>query len=232
MKRLFTPLLRRFYLAIAVVALVQCAVLLVQYSPWYKEHLYRKLIQGDNQTATEAAFDLAWLGGERQLVRALQDPSPEVRELAQRFLWDLWYKAGGKAAYRQLMAAQEAMDEGREEEALVLLNALIQKHPRFAEAWNRRAILHWRSERYEEAMADVRQAVQLTPMHFGAWSGMAECALATGDYETAWQALQILLRIDPHNEDAPDMLDECERGLGPSTRPPEAPITPRYPLEA
>src|SRR2546430_13352162 len=40
-----------------------------------------------------AAFDLAWLGGQEQLLHALKSPSPAVREIAADSLWNLWFHA-------------------------------------------------------------------------------------------------------------------------------------------
>lgn len=215
MKRLLTPFLKRFYGLAAFAALTYGALLAAQHTEWYKERLFAKLVTGDTEEATVAAFDLAWLNGERQLVRALQEPSPGVREIAERFLRDLYNKAEGRDACRRLMEAQDAMEAGRETEALASLDALIADHPRFAEAWNRRAILHWQAHRYAAAMNDVQKVVKLAPLHIGAWHGMAECAMSMGDYQTAKRALQVVLGIAPHSESAREMLEECEQVLNP-----------------
>src|ERR1044071_3116793 len=77
--RFFTPLLRRLYGFLFAFVLVYGVFSLGQYSDWNKERLYRKLVAGDRAQKLSAGFDLAWLGGQEQLLRALRCPSGTVR---------------------------------------------------------------------------------------------------------------------------------------------------------
>ncbi|PYK99756.1 MAG: hypothetical protein DME19_07390 [Verrucomicrobia bacterium] len=189
--RFFTPLLRRLYGLFAVLVVVYAAFFFGQYTRWNKERLYRKLLSGDRGQKLSAGFDLAWLGGQEQLLHALRSPSAPVREIAVDSLWSLWFHAAGKEAFRLAHS----------------------KYPNFAEGWNRRAILYWQMGQYEESIADCKKVVALNPGHFGAWQGMGLCQLRVGDLEGACQSLRVALKINPRDAGLRRKLQQCEELL-------------------
>ena len=210
MHRFLTPLLRRVYGFLAAFVLVYAAFYLGEYTGWNKERLYRKLLAGDHSQKISAAFDLAWLGGEDQLLRALKSSSTAVRDIAADSLWNLWFHAAGTQAFRLVKSANLAMERQKFSEALALLDQGIAKYPAFAEAWNRRAILYWEMGKYQESIADCKKVVALNPSHFGAWQGMGLCQLRLGQLEEACQSFRAALKINPHDGDLRRMLDQAE----------------------
>src|ERR1043166_7616500 len=100
--RLMTPLLRRVYIFFALFVAVYLASLALEFSSWNKERLYRKLLSGDQTVQASAGFDLAYLQGESQLLRALKSPLPSVRAVAMSSLWDLWSHAAGHKVFREV----------------------------------------------------------------------------------------------------------------------------------
>ena len=52
---------------------------------------------------------------------------------------------------------------------------LIKRAPGFAEAYNQRAILHFRMKEFQKSVADCEKVLKLNPLHFGALGGMAQC---------------------------------------------------------
>lgn len=213
MHRFFTPLLRRLYGFLAAFLVLYTAFALGQYSGWNKERLYRKLLAGDRNEKLAAAFDLAWLGGQEQLLRALRSPSTAVREVAADSLWSLWFHAAGKEAFNLAQSASAAMARQKFPEALAILDWTIAQFPDFAEGWNRRAILHWQMGQYEESIADCKKVVTLNPNHFGAWQGMGLCQLYLGDAEGACQSFRAALKINPRDGGLRRMLRQCEELL-------------------
>ena len=213
MHRFFTPLLRRLYGLFAVLVVVYAAFFFGQYTRWNKERLYRKLLSGDRGQKLSAGFDLAWLGGQEQLLHALRSPSAPVREIAVDSLWSLWFHAAGKEAFRLAQSASLAIERQKFSEALALLNQTISKYPNFAEGWNRRAILYWQMGQYEESIADCKKVVALNPGHFGAWQGMGLCQLRVGDLEGACQSLRVALKINPRDAGLRRKLQQCEELL-------------------
>ena len=213
MDRLLTPLLRRVYAWFGFFVAIYAGVLIVQHSQWYKERLYRKLLSADERGKAVAAFDLYYLNGEPQLVRALKSPSLSVRTVAANSLWELWTHAGGRRAYREVQSANRYLERKAYDEALAVLTQVTQRFPTFPEGWNRRATLHWLAGRFEESIADAQRAVTLNPNHFGAWQGMGLCQVRLGNLEEACRCLRAALRITPHDPSLRRLLGQCEEVL-------------------
>jgi tetratricopeptide (TPR) repeat protein len=205
-----TPLLRRVYGMFLAFVILYLGILGAQYSTWHKERLYRQLIVGSEQEKASAAFDLAYLNGEEQLLRALRSQSPEIRLVAVNSLWNLWARAGGHRAFRQVQAANRAIERKAYPEALDILTRLTHTDPDFPEGWNRRATLYWELGHFEESLADARKVVALNPRHFGAWQGMGMCLVHLGDLEEACQCLEAALRITPHDPSVKAALRRCQ----------------------
>jgi tetratricopeptide (TPR) repeat protein len=197
--RLVTPLLRRVYLLSGVFIAAYLSFVWVESGSWNKERLYRKLMLGSQEQKLSAAFDLAYVNGEEQLLRALKSPSPSIRTIAGNSLWELWVRAGGHDAFRQVQAANRALERKALPEALHILTDLTRKYPEFPEGWNRRATVYWQMGRYEDSIADARKAIALNPNHFGAWQGMGLCQVHLGNLEEACHCLRAALRIAPHD---------------------------------
>lgn len=213
MDRLLTPLLRKIYGLFGVFILVYFACLGFQYSSFNKERLYRQLLNGTEKERASAGFDLAYLKGEIQLVRALQSQSSPVRLVAISSLWDLWVRAGGHQAFMRIQEANRAIARKSYPEALDILSQVTKEYPRFPEGWNRRATLYWELGRYEESVADARKVVLLNPNHFGAWQGLGLCHAQLGDLEEACRCLRSALRIIPHDPALQRLLGRCEEVL-------------------
>ena len=221
MHRFFTPFLRRLYVLVTAFVVAYGAFWFGQYTPWNKERLYRKLISGNREARASAAFDLAWLGGQDQLLRALKSASEPVRTIALDSLWTLWFHEAGRDAFHRAQSADRALQQQKFSDALAILNGTTAEYPRFAEGWNRRAILFWEMGRYEQSLADCKRVVALNPNHFGAWQGMGLCQLQLGELEAAIRSLRAALKINPYNRSLRETLRRCDdllRKLSPKQR--------------
>lgn len=220
MNRFFTPLLRRVYAAFGVFLICFSVAQFAKHSEWNKERLYRRLLSGSPNLRVVAAADLVDLGAEDQLLRALKSERVLTRRLAEHSLWEVWVHAGGRRAYNRLQVALGAANEQRIERAFRALDQLIADYPQFAEAWNRRATLHWQVGHFSESIADCRKVVALNPHHFGAWTGMGLCQLHLGDVDAARASVERALKIHPHDPGAQNLLRRCRRLQGePPPRP-------------
>ena len=208
--RFFTPLLRRLYGMLVIVLAVYFSVYEVRRSTWNRERLYRQIISGNRQQKAAAAADLVFLGGQPQLLRALKSENSTIRELAMGSLWMLWWQAGGDEAFRLTQEANEASEQRKYTKAAAILAQLVRKFPRFAEGWNRLAILHWQLGQFERSVADCKKVVTLNPDHFAAWQGMGLCQMHLGDIAAACRSLRVALRINPYDRGAQKFLRQCE----------------------
>jgi tetratricopeptide (TPR) repeat protein len=200
--------------AIILAAAVGCAThFLVQaalQSSWNKERLYRKLLSGSPQQQLSAASGLVYARGQKQLLAALKSETAAVRDVARRALEYSWFIAEGDSAFELMQNASKAYDREDYPEALNVLNQLVAKYPRYAEAWNRRACVYWKMQRYEESIADCERTLSLNPQHYGAWQGLGVCKLHLGEIDEAVKCLRVVLRITPHDPVTQSALKRCE----------------------
>ncbi|MDX2240579.1 MAG: tetratricopeptide repeat protein [Leptolyngbyaceae cyanobacterium bins.302] len=143
------------------------------------------------------------------LLEDLKDANEAVRDQATRDLWRLWFEQKGMVGLEALRRAQlllELRDFCRAEE---LLNKLISQQPDFAEAWNRRAVLHYVQGRYWEAISDCEEVIRLNPFHFGALHGLGLCYIALGNYHSAIQAFRSALSVQPFSLENQRLILEC-----------------------
>jgi tetratricopeptide (TPR) repeat protein len=191
----------------------------VQHSDWYKGRLYQKLVHGNPEQQLQAASSLAHFGGQEQLLAGLKAEAPEAREAARKALEYLWFSAAGRAANTDLEHAFQAAERKDFSSALKQLDRLIQEHPRYAEAWNRRASVYWQVGQYDKSIADCEKALALNPNHYGAWQGIGVCHVQLGDIAQACLCLRAALQIAPYDEPTRHCLQKCEELLRSMRRP-------------
>jgi tetratricopeptide (TPR) repeat protein len=111
--------------------------------------------------------------------------------------------------FAQLQRAQVLLEAGEVKAAAALLTQLITELPDFAEAWNRRAVLHYSQQQYEAAIKDCEVVIRLVPFHFGALHGLGLCQAALGDYQAAISTFRRALAVQPHALINQKLLLEC-----------------------
>lgn len=149
----------------------------------------------------------------KQWLSELTQSDPSVREQASMALWHLWFHQKGVYGARQLMQAESLLQTGHADKAETLLNDIIQAQPDFAEAWNRRAVLHYTQSHYQKAITDCQKTIQLVPHHFGALHGLGLCHSALGNYVAAIQAFRKASEIQPYALNNQRMILECTAKL-------------------
>ncbi len=149
-----------------------------------------------------------------QLLADLKHSETSVRDRASSILWQLWFHQKGVYGAQQLMQAQSLLEASQLARAEALLSEIIQAQPDFAEAWNRRAVLHYTQGHHWRAIADCQKVVQLIPYHFGALHGLGLCHSAVGNYTAAIQAFRQALAVQPYAFVNQRMILECTAKLG------------------
>ena len=94
------------------------------------------------------------------------------------------------------------------------LRRLIRKAPRFAEAYNQRAIVHFRMGDFTQSIADCEKVLRLNPYHFGAASGMAQCFMKQKKLRAALRTYRRANRINPNLDGVQQVIESLERMLG------------------
>lgn len=147
------------------------------------------------------------------LLQDLKDPDEFVRLRATQSLWQLWFQQKGALGMETLELSQAHLERGETEEAEAILTELIDRHPDFAEAWNRRAVLYYLKNWFAEAAADCLTVTTLNPSHFGAWHGLGLCRAAMGQYRDAIEAFHRALEIQPYAIENQRLILECTTKL-------------------
>ena len=142
--------------------------------------------------------------------------NPQQAVLIETEIWKKWYERDDDAGGKKMTNAIQAMGTGRYTVALTLLDELVEKEADFAEAWNRRATVHYLLGNYTESLNDIEKTLTLEPRHFGAISGIGMIMLKMGKTDKALHAFERVLQLSPHNVGANKSVKELEKKMGPS----------------
>jgi len=96
-----------------------------------------------------------------------------------------------------MMRGMEALEAQDLELARDMFDRAIQIKPDYSEAWNRRALLFFNDGKYDEAIADLEQALISEPRHFGAWIGLGMIFESSEEPAAALLAYRKALEIHP-----------------------------------
>lgn len=192
-------------------------------SRWTVEDLTGMLSGGHADARKVAALALALVGCKsciNILAGLLREPDPVLNELAEHALWSIWFRLGCCEANHEVCHGSRAMAGQALDEAIEHFTRAIRLDPRFAEAYNQRAIAAYVQERYEEAIADCQRTVELMPCHFGAWSGMGHCYAHLKRTSDAIRCYEKALEINPHLARIAEAIAELRRVEPSSSSPP------------
>lgn len=117
-------------------------------------------------------------------------------------IWQLWLEAPDENASLLMSQVSQAMSSGQLDLALRLSNQLIDSAPDYAEAWNKRATIHYLMGDDDSSVADIGETLSLEPRHFGAISGLGLIFLRQRDLESALDAFEQVLIISPASRSA------------------------------
>jgi tetratricopeptide (TPR) repeat protein len=189
----------------------------------YKEEVTSRYTEGTLQRVTTspngearraAVLALGLLGTmacNKSVAQRLHDEDSQVRQLASDALWAIWFRADTEDNNRELQRIMRLRDP---EKALEAYADLIKKAPKFAEAYNQRAILYFRMREYQKSVQDCETVVRLNPQHFGAQAGLGQCYMKLRKSRNALKAFRAALRINPNMEGVEDTIRTLEDALG------------------
>jgi tetratricopeptide (TPR) repeat protein len=146
--------------------------------------------------ASQAAQDDPRLDGLFERLKVA--PDLVVARGLEAEIWGIWGEGPDEAASGMLLAGSEAMARRAWPTALRQFDALIERRPRFAEAWNKRATLYYLMGDYPRSVADIQRTLALEPRHFGALSGLGLIFVAVGKTEPALRSFEAALAIHPY----------------------------------
>ncbi|WP_439572946.1 tetratricopeptide repeat protein [Phreatobacter sp.] len=139
-----------------------------------------------------------------------QTPAYELQDL----IWAIWTNHEDEYADEAMEQAINALAAKDYDVAHLVLDALVDARPEWAEAWNKRATLHFIKGDDGYAVADVMETLQREPRHFGAISGFAQICLRHGREPEALIAFEAALAINPHLEGVAALVAEMHANDG------------------
>jgi len=128
-------------------------------------------------------------------------------------IWSIWIASDDEAANELMSAGIALMSLGRPLEALHRFDKLVEIAPQFAEAWNKRATVHYLLDHYQQSVDDIERTLALEPRHFGALSGLGLIYMETGDDDIALRAFESALKVNPHLSGARHNIEMINRRL-------------------
>lgn len=128
-------------------------------------------------------------------------------------IWQEWGKSGSASIDLMMGWSQKAMNDKKYDVALDFLDQVTVLDPKYPEAWNRRATVHFMMQNFAKAMADIEQTLELEPRHFGALAGMAAIMQTRDRKELALSAYQRVLDIYPMDRNAQNQVSTISEDL-------------------
>jgi tetratricopeptide (TPR) repeat protein len=181
----------------------------------YNEGTLLRLLTSRELRARRAALcalgQLGTMEASAALTARLHEDDGDLRRLAVDALWAIWFRADSEANNRELKRLAGLKDRNK---ALAGFDQLLDRAPSFAEAYNQRAIVHFRLKQYDKAIADCEKTLELNPCHFGAQAGLGQCYLQLRKHKAALKAFRNALRIHPYLEGVADAIRNLENVLG------------------
>ena len=105
------------------------------------------------------------------------------------------------------------MNSGHLSAAESVFSHIINNHPDFAEAWNKRATVRFFRGNDTGSASDILQVIKLEPRHFGALSGLGMIRVRAGDLEGALKAYKAAQRINPYLPQIEAIIDQLGKNL-------------------
>jgi len=144
-----------------------------------------------------------------------------VRDRRERLIttgriWSVWCSHDDVEAAKAMHGVVEAFDAGELGRAGETLDGMVERWPDWAEAWNKRATLHFVEDRYAESLDDIARTLEREPRHFGALSGFGQICLGHGDDTSALLAFERVLAVDPGLDDVRQLVTMLRRRAQPT----------------
>ena len=137
----------------------------------------------------------------------------QVIRSTENEIWEIWFTHPNSDVERLMQIGVQRMNANRQSEAMLIFNELIANFPDYAEAWNRRATLHYLLGNYQESISDIENVLALEPRHFGALSGLGLVYLQLEQLGKAKQAFEDLIDVHPNSPNARENLRKVNQDL-------------------
>jgi tetratricopeptide (TPR) repeat protein len=106
-------------------------------------------------------------------------------------------KVGLSVAYQKVLEGRILYNEGKPEASLTVLNEALAADPEAAAAQYWRAQINIESDKFEDAIVDLKKTVEVWPTDAVSWSDLAYAQYSLADYEDALRSIAKSIRYAP-----------------------------------
>jgi len=166
-----------------------------------REQALQALKSPDAQARRDGAAGLAKYGEMADadiLLEELYDGDPQVREVSEAAVWQVWMRSGDDRVDSLLKSGISRMNDGQMAPAVEDFTRVIELRPDFAEGWNKRATAYYLMGDYDQSLKDCDEVVKRNPHHFGALSGYGLIYVQRGELERALEYFERALDVNPN----------------------------------
>jgi tetratricopeptide (TPR) repeat protein len=128
-------------------------------------------------------------------------------------IWQIWLESDDPSLNRLMRQGVRAMRDQHLEAALRSFDRLVEEAPEFAEAWNKRATVHFLMGSWRASVLDIRQTLALEPRHFGALFGLGMIYDALEEPEAALRSYEATMVLNPNSESTRHRVEELRQQL-------------------
>ena len=114
-------------------------------------------------------------------------------------IWKIWLETNDPLIEKDFNQGLKLMQEGQLKKSLEMFTKVIEKNPKFAEAWNKRATLYYLIGDFDSSVLDIKETLKLEPRHFGAMGGLSLIFIHIQNYEMAIDIYDQMLNIFPYD---------------------------------
>lgn len=140
-----------------------------------------------------------------------RDPE-KARSIASQIMAS-WKDSGSATVAFLMQWADTSIEQKKNAAALDFLDQVTVLKPDYAEAWNRRATLHYAMGDTRKSMADINEVLKRNPRYFPAIAGMATILTESGQDELALKAWERYLDIYPAEREAQQAVEKLSEKL-------------------
>jgi tetratricopeptide (TPR) repeat protein len=152
----------------------------------------------DRFLAVQRLGEIGNMDDANRIAKRLHDDDLRVRRVAADSMWKIWSRSDDPAVDALYQRGLQEMGTGQLREAEATFTSIIQKKPDFAEAWNKRATVHFMMEEWALSLKDCDEVMRRNPNHFGALSGYGQIYLNLGDFSNALTYFERALTVNPN----------------------------------
>lgn len=148
------------------------------------------------------------------LFKQLRSASDQVAAAPiEELIWQIWMEHEDANFENQMQIGIQQMNFGDSAAALATFDRLVEAAPDYAEAWNKRATIHYLLGNYAASEADIVRTLQLEPFHFGALSGRGLVLIEQGKFEEARNAFSRALEVNPTMQATKNNIEQINQYL-------------------